>query len=495
MKLYEILDSTDYQLIYGDVSKNIDALTCDSREVGINTLFFAIEGTSVDGRHYIADAIQNGAVAVVVEEPFDAQKVEQKGASILSVKDVRKALADASCSFYKHPSEHMKMIGVTGTKGKTSTTFLIQHILEKAGIKTGIIGTVRCGYENNYTSSSFTTPDPISLQRSLREMADAGCKAVVMEVSSQGLMHKRVDGIEFNIGVFTNIFPDHIGKGEHRDFVHYLECKRKLFDVCQKAVINGDDRNWPNVIKNSNLRNKIFFGSDEEYDFSFSDIEYWSSEDALGTSFAVRAKEPFDDGRKRKFNINIPGEFNVRNAAAAIATTRALGVPWDVIQEATNTVYIPGRSEVVPIGKAYVVLVDYAHNGKALKELLESLKKYEPRRLTVVFGCGGNRDRNRRFDMGKAAFQLADTIIITSDNPRRENPKEIIDDITSVMRFCDKTILAIPDRKKAIERAVEDGAKGDIIVIAGKGHETYQIIDDKIIDFDDKQVILSCGKD
>ena len=211
--------------------------------------------------------------------------------------------------------------------------------------------------------------------------------------------------------------------------------------------------------------------------------------------FKVAAKAPYDHGQKRDMMINIPGEFNVRNALAAIATTRTLGVPWEIIKKALNVSHIPGRAEVVPLKKPYIVMVDYAHNGEALGNLLECLRKYAPRRLMVVFGCGGQRDRNRRFDMGRAAFDIADYIIITSDNPRNEEPMAIIEDITSVMTFSEKVVLAIPDREKAIKRALMEAREEDIIVVAGKGHETYQIIGDKIIDFDDKQVIISCGKD
>ena len=495
MRLYELLDSIEYTLHCGDTSKKIDFLTCDSKYVRPNSLFFAIEGTIEDGRNFIDEAIKKGATAIALEEPFCGRNVELAEVAVIVVKDIRKTLADIACCFYNYPADSLKMIGVTGTKGKTSTTVLIHDILEMAGIKTGIIGTVCNGYTGNYTKSTCTTPNPIELQSTLREMVDAGCKAVVMEVSSQGLMQHRVEGIEFNIGVFTNIFPDHIGKGEHRDFLHYMECKKMLFDACQKAIINGDDRNWPNVIKNKNLKSKIFFGKSEEYDFCFSDIEYYSEENSLGMRFKVAAKAPYDHGQKRDMMINIPGEFNVRNALAAIATTRALGVPWEIIKKALNVSHIPGRAEVVPLKKPYIVMVDYAHNGEALGNLLECLRKYAPRRLMVVFGCGGQRDRNRRFDMGRAAFDIADYIIITSDNPRNEEPMAIIEDITSVMTFSEKVVLAIPDREKAIKRALMEAREEDIIVVAGKGHETYQIIGDKIIDFDDKQVIISCGKD
>ncbi len=495
MKLCKLLDGVEYKSLHGEVEKEIEYLTCHSKDVKENSLFFAIEGCNEDGHKYVDESVKNGAIAIILGKIPDNYDELCKFATIIVVEDVRKALAQASCQFYNNPSEHMQVIGVTGTKGKTSVTFMIRHILEMAGIKTGIIGTVYLGCNDEFQNASETTPDSIKLQKTLAEMLQRGCKAVVMEVSSQGLMQERVHGIDFNIGVFTNIFPDHIGPNEHRDFEHYLECKSKLFDLSRRAVINGDDEHWHQVIGDKGLKQRIFFGTQSDFEFSYSDLKCFSDYNKFGLSFKLKAKAPFDNVETRRVFLNTFGKFNIENALAAIATTRALGVPWEIIIEALKTVKIPGRMEVIPLEKDFTVMVDYAHNGGALKNVLEALREYKPNRLIVVFGCGGNRDKNRRFEMGRVAFEMADYIVVTSDNPRSEDPDKIIEDITSVMKFCKKVILVIPDRSEAIKRAILDGKSGDIIVIAGKGHETYQIIGDDIIYFDDKQVVLSCGKD
>ena len=473
----------------------VSSLAYDSRKVTEGSAFFAIEGNKTNGNAYVKEAIENGAKIIFTSNFKELANINNGDALIIEVEDVRKTLANISCEFYNNPSEELQVIGVTGTKGKTSVTFMIKNILENAGIKTGIIGTVMCGCEENYVNSSMTTPQSLDLQRMLRQMVDEGCKTVVMEVSSQGLMQSRVEGIDFNIGVFTNISPDHIGEVEHRDFDDYYKCKSHLLDLCKRAIINGDVALWRDAVINHNVDKVISFGKEGNEDLIY-DIDSFSVTDGrLETLFKVRGRKPYGDEKSRMLSIPLPGEFNVENALAAISTSRALGIPWDIIEKGLKNIKIPGRAERVEVSNSFTTMVDYAHNGVALRNLLLSLKKYHPNRLVVVFGCGGNRDKNRRFEMGRAAFQLADCIIVTSDNPRDEEPSRIIEDITSVMSFCDKVILAIPDRKEAIRRAIECGRDGDIIVIAGKGHETYQIIGDKIIEFDDREAILSCRKE
>ena len=491
MRLCGILAKTDYELIFGDITKEVKSLEYNSKNVKEESAFFAIDGYFHKGQDFVKEAIENGASTIVLSEEaaeiIDAISLERtyKNLTVIKVEDVRKALATMSVAFYNNPSGEMQIIGITGTKGKTTTAFMIHHILESAGIKTGIIGTVVCGYKDNYVRAEYTTPQAPQIQEMMREMSDNGCKAVVMEVSSQGLKHDRVYGIDYNIGVLTNISKDHIGGFEHENFEEYIECKSKLFDMSSRAVINGDCINWKDVVKNKKLKQKIFYGKDEEFDYFCSDVSLFRTEDVLGSKFFLKNIE---------FSLNIPGKFNAQNALCAISTCRALGVPYEIIKKALLDVKIPGRTELIKI-KDLSVMIDYAHNGVSLENLLTSLKEYYPNRLVLVFGCGGNRDRNRRFEMGKVAYKLADYIVITSDNPRNEKPTEIIKDITSEMDFCEKVILSIPDRKEAIKRAIRDGKKEDIIVIAGKGHETYQIIGSETIHFDDKEVIMSCGKE
>lgn len=495
MKLKSLLESFDFQLAEGTLDKEAKALVYHSDKAVSNSVFFAIEGQLKDGKDYIREALSKGADTVVVQENAVIERdIIKPGVTIIKVEDVRKALAHMSAKFYDSPSEKMLVIGVTGTKGKTSTVFMIRQILEDAGIKTGIIGTVYVGWEGNMQGASSTTPQSHEIQKAMKEMYDRGCKAVVMEVSSQGLMQSRVENIDFDIGVFTNITPDHIGEGEHKSFEEYLFWKSALFKKCHRAIINIDDPHWKEIIEGSDLEQAVFFGKDEKADFRYEDVKLWSEGGKLGIKYLLESKSPCGDGSIRQITLDIPGRFNVQNSLAAAAVTKSLGIPWSVIEESLKKIKIPGRVERVPAPGDFTVLVDYAHNGLSLKSLLESLREYEPERIILVFGCGGNRDRNRRFEMGKAALEAADFIIVTSDNPRRENPQKIIDDITSVMKFQEKAILAIPDRRRAIERAAKEARKGDIVVIAGKGHETYQIIGNDIRHFDDKEVILSLGE-
>ncbi len=498
MKLQLLLEDYDFQLVNGTLDKDIYNLAFHSGKVAKNTMFFAIKGHQDDGGKYIEKAIKKGACAAVIEE--DSSDIESLSLSgledmtLIKVKDVRKALSHISSTFYEKPSEKMFVIGVTGTKGKTSATFMIRHILESAGIKTGIIGTVMQGYTENMCAASDTTPQSLDVQKLLYDMYLAGCKAVVMEVSSQGLKHDRVSDVCFDLGVFTNISPDHIGDDEHRDFEEYLECKKRLFKMCKTAVINMDDSHVTDLLSDIVLEKKIFFGQNIKADYIAENIRLYKYCGLLGTSYILKSKIP-DGIIEHNVLLSMPGEFNAYNSLAAISVTRFLNIPWNIIFEALKSIKIPGRAELVEIKKDFSVIVDYAHNGVALENLLKSLRAYKPSRIILVFGCGGNRDRNRRFEMGNVAMEHADYIVVTSDNPRYEDPQEIIDDITGVMDFTQKNIVTIPDRKAAIKWALEEGRAGDIIVIAGKGHETYQIIGDKITHFDDKEMVLTIGKE
>lgn len=492
MKLKTLTDSLTECHIYGSTEKDIKNIVYHSDKVTPESLFFAVNGQLDDGKKYIKKAIEKGANTIVLSD------LEEKSlpTEITAIKttDVRKAMAAVSAEFYNNPSQRLLVIGVTGTKGKTSVTFMIRSILEAAGIKTGIIGTVFNGYEGNMAEASATTPQSPDIQRLMAEMEKGGCRAVVMEVSSQGLMHSRVDNIDFDIGVFTNISPDHIGDGEHSCFEEYLFWKKSFFSKCKRAVINCDDSRHEYMIKDSNLEQVVYFGENEKADFRSFNHGLIAEEGNPGITYDLKSKRPCGDDSVRHMVINLAGRFNIQNTLAAIAVSKSLGIPWSIIEETIRNVKIPGRVEKVNISDDFTVLVDYAHNGIALRSLLESLREYNPNRIMLVFGCGGNRDRNRRFEMAEAALKNADFIIVTSDNPRRESPYRIIDDITSKMKFCDKVILAIPDRLKAIQRAVAEAKKGDIIVIAGKGHETYQLIGDETRKFDDKEVILSCKR-
>lgn len=497
MKLDVLFGGLFREIVCGTPDKDVKALIYHSDNTVPGSAFFAISGDVWDGKDFMKKAAEKGASVLVTEETGEEtdsllrELNEKFGVTAVRVEDTRKALALASAEFYRKPSEELLLIGVTGTKGKTTATFMIREILEEAGIKTGIIGTVVSGYEDCYEEASNTTPQSEDIHRALRKMADGGCKAAVMEVSSQGLMQHRTYGITFDTAVFTNLYPDHIGKGEHKNLQEYVFWKSMLFKQAKTAIINIDSDCRQYMIRESTAERILTFSADSDKypskdekraDFEAENIVLRRKKDLLGVSFDVCGKEII---------IGMPGRFNVSNALAAIAVARAHNIPWSCIQRALSRVKVRGRAEMVRLNEDFTVLVDYAHNGPALESLLRALREYEPARLIAVFGCGGNRDKNRRSEMGKAAAELADFSVVTSDNPRNENPMDIIHDITQTMSEEQGCYIVIPERYEAIKWIVSQAQTGDIIVIAGKGHETYQIIGGEKRHFDDREAILS----
>lgn len=487
MKLSTLLNTSDYTLVKGTLDKEIKELVYHSDKACEDSLFFAIEGENEDGKGYIDRAIEKGAAAVVFDGELPA--VLCRDVTMIKVHDARRAMAEAAAEFYGNPSEKLLTIGVTGTKGKTTTTFMIFEILQRAGIKTGLIGTVFNGTAGNLKSSQMTTPESLEIQRLFREMVDDGCKAVVMEVSSQGVKKKRVEKIAFDIGVFTNISPDHIGKGEHEDYTDYRRCKNEFFKMCKRAVINIDQREWPQMVAGADLEKIVFYGKKQEADFSIGKIRLKNEERILGAEYLLHSKSPCGDGKNHQITIDLPGEYNVYNGSAAIAVTKSLGVPWSVIKETLQEIQVPGRTEIVPYSDDFTVIVDYAHNGASAENLLKSIKEYNPSRIVAVFGCGGQRDVGRRKDMARAVSKYADLIIITSDNPRNESQEKIAADIMAYITDKSKAYI-INNRRQAIAHTLQVGRKGDIIIVMGKGHETYQIVGDKRHHFDDREEIL-----
>lgn len=488
MKLEALLGGFGFEIAAGTPDKDVKALIYHSEKAVAESAFFAIRGADSDGRDYLEEAAKRGACLLAAErggpelDGLLKKLAGVYGLTAVYVEDARKALAAASANFYGRPQDGMALIGVTGTKGKTTTSFMIKEILEESGIKTGIIGTVACGCEGCYEEASNTTPQSLDIYRSLRKMADAGCRAAVMEVSSQGLMQERTFGLEFDAAVFTNIYPDHIGDREHKSFEEYIYWKSMLFKQAKTAIINMDDPHWDYMERESAAKRTVYFSAsgDERADYRASDIRLRREKDVLGVSFLLNGQEVL---------LGMPGKFNVSNALAAAACAGALNISPETAAKALAGVRVRGRTERVNLEEDYTVLIDYAHNGPALENLLSALREYEPARLIPVFGCGGGRDRNRRFEMGRCAAELADFSVITSDNPRHEAPMDIIGDITSVM--TEGSYRVIPDRREAIRWAVSRARTGDIIIVAGKGHETYQITGDEIRHFDDREVVLS----
>lgn len=491
MKLTDLTEGLEAVLLQGTMDKDVKALVYFSEEAAEGSAFFAIPGAEKNGMDYVQDAAGRGADVVFTEEVPEAFLPQE--ITVLQVSDVRRALARASCNFYGNPCREMIAVGVTGTKGKTSTTYMMRSILEEAGVKTGLIGTVKNGWDGCFEEADRTTPQSLDIQRWCRRMADAGCGAVVMEVSSQGLMQSRVDGITFDIGIFTNLSPDHIGPGEHKNFEEYACWKASLLQKCRAAVINSDDRLWQDISRQL-MKEKpagtlpetvVYFGKGPEADYRCNNLQLTGTGERLGVSFQLE---------DQNLQLALPGYFNAANAAGAAAAARQLGIRWNHIRSALAAVRVPGRVEPVDTGGRTNVLVDYAHNGMALEHLLRDLRLYQPKRLIAVFGCGGNRDKSRRYEMGRAAAQYADFTIVTSDNPRNEPPDEIIKDITGAMdraiaEGARGTYIVVADRAEAIRRAAAEGGPEDIVLIAGKGHETYQLAGGKKTHFDDREIV------
>lgn len=507
MKLTDLIQGLQFKVLQGSLEKDVDSLVYFSEKARTGTAFFAIAGREKNGLSYVQAAADRGAEVFIVQEDFlfpslpsdtPRQNTQSGALTVLRVEDVRKALAAMSSRFYKNPCDSLFTIGITGTKGKTSTAYMLRGILEEAGIRTGLISTVENGWEGHFQEADRTTPQSLDIQQWCRKMADGGCRAVVMEVSSQALMQSRVWGIPFDLGIFTNLSPDHIGPGEHGSFEEYAYWKSTLFGQCNTVVINEDVPVWRQLLaeraaEGTRLPRRIIsFGQSMTSDFRCSHLHLTRDEKGLGTAFLLeeRAAEA-----EASFSLRLPGLFNAANGAGAAAAARSAGVSWQVITRALEKILVPGRVEMVETGGRTSVLVDYAHNGIALRQLLQDLRVYEPARLIVVFGCGGNRDKNRRLEMGRAAAELADLTVVTSDNPRDEDPQAIIWDIVSAMEDARRegrlrgSYLTIPSRAQAIERAVRMGETRDIVLIAGKGHETYQLAGGEKIHFDDRQIV------
>ena len=493
---------TDEDLVRELLETEITSVTNDSRKAGPGSLFFCIEGAVSDGHAFAAKALDSGAAALIVQkdpglEEYFAERSPLP--AIVCVENSRHAMAVISAGFYGNPAEELKVIGITGTKGKTTTTYMIRSILEEAGIPTGLVGTIETLYRTPSGEvripSANTTPESIVLQKILRDMADAGMRAVVMEVSSQALMLERVGGFVFDIGIFTNLSPDHVGPNEHKDFEDYLHCKSLLFRQCRTGILNGDDPYCERILEGHTCRVETFgLGSSnglraEKIELIHTPGELGITFDVISSNESVHLQESRGGQAPLRVHVPAPGSFSVYNALCAIAVCRHFDVPDDAVREALKRVHVRGRIEMVKVSDAFTLMIDYAHNAMALESLLKTLREYEPGRLVCLFGCGGNRARSRRFEMGEVSGRLADFTIITSDNPRNEDPMDIIEDIVTGIRPTGGQFVRIPDRKEAIRYAIEHGQPRDIIVLAGKGHEDYQEICGKKYPMDERVLI------
>ncbi len=478
MKLAQLLDNITYNWMQGELDIEIRNIEYNSKKVKPGDLFICLEGYNTDGHNYVDSAIKNGAVAIVCRKGLTSSKP----ITIINVENTRIALAHISAAFYEQPAQKLVMIGITGTKGKTTTSFILREILEKSGYKTGIIGTIMIDTRLRRLKPDNTTPESKEIHKYLREMLRGGCNVAIIEVSSQALMMHRTDGIIFDYGIFTNIEKDHIGTGEHKSFEDYLFWKSRLFTQCNKKFLNGDDFDLKSYIQKEFPEIKTF-GFDEKCDLYAREYN--------PTIYNGKLSVNFKTGKNSVWNVPMAGKFTCYNAMAAMGVAKELNIPDDLIQKGFNSVCVPGRQEVFHMKQNRMIMIDFAHNGTALESLLRALRTYHPKAITCVFGCGGERSVSRRIEMGRAAAYGADNIVITSDNPRRESPCKIIEDIVIEVEKYKKSYKIITDRKQAIEYAVINCKDDEIVVIAGKGHEDYQIIGTEKIHFDDREIVAS----
>lgn len=463
----ELLNRLEYSCICGAVDREITQVVYDSRKIVEGCLFICIKGANFNGHDYAVEACEKKAACIVVCE--DVNVPADCSTTIIRVEDTRYAMAFISAEWFGNPAEKLNVIGITGTKGKTTTTYLVKSILEQAGKKVGLIGTIETIIGDKHIPANNTTPESYILQETFAKMAEAGLDSVVMEVSSQGLMLHRTQGFVFDIGIFTNLEPDHIGPNEHESFEDYMHCKGLLFKQCKVGIVNCDDKHYAEVIRNHTCK-MLTYGLDNEADYKAENMQLVREKGHIGVAFDVTGKTAM------QVEIPTPGRFSVYNALTAIAICDQFGVEEGAVKAALMQASVKGRIELVKVSNDFTLMIDYAHNAMALESLLGTLKEYEPNRLVSVFGCGGNRSKLRRYEMGEVSGKLADFTIITSDNPRFEEPEEIMNDIETGMKKTDGTYIKIADRKEAIRYAILNGRPGDIIVLAGKGHEDYQEI-------------------
>ena len=464
-KIGLLVQELEYELLQGSLEGEISELVYDTRKVSKDSMFVCIVGTAFDSHEKAAEVAAAGAKVLIVSKNVEVPE----NVTVIKVADTRYALSLISAAYFDYPANTLKVIGITGTKGKTTTTFMIKSILENAGYKVGLIGTIETIIGEKHIPANNTTPESYIVQEYFAEMLKAGCQVCVMEVSSQGLMMHRTAGIPFEIGIFTNLAPDHIGPNEHSSFEEYAECKGMLFKQCKVGIANADDENFDMVMKNHTCALETI-GFSEKADLRASNVNLVGRPGYLGVTYDLTGLLNF------QVEIDIPGKFSVYNSLVAIAVCRHFDIQKENILEALKAAKAKGRIEQVKVSDDFMLLIDYAHNAMSLESLLSTLKEYHPERLVCLFGCGGNRSKLRRYEMGEVSGKMADLTIVTSDNPRFEEPQDIIDDIKIGLAKTDGKYVEIIDRKEAIKYAIANGRPGDVIVLAGKGHEDYQEI-------------------
>ncbi len=493
MKLNQICNGLEYTCLQGSMEAEVRDIVYDSRKLAKETMFVCMAGAVTDGHRYIPDAVEKGASVIVVERRKEAEGIPGE-ITVLLVASTRRALALMSAALFGYPAKKLVTIGVTGTKGKTTTTYMMKNVLELAGKKVGLIGTIGVMIGDEELPSKNTTPESYELHRMFAAMVEAGCEYVVMEVSSQGLKMDRTAGILFDYGVFTNLSPDHIGPTEHASFEEYLECKSLLFRQCRVGIINADDAHSEaiaaghtceihsfGVLDASEGAEKQFLG--KPVDLLASDSGFLKEDGKLGMHFTV--KGCMDCAVK----LHIPGRFSVYNALVTMLVCHMAGIPQQAILEGLSRVQVKGRVEMLPVSKNYYLIIDYAHNEVSTRSVLTTLLEYHPKRLICVYGGGGNRSKLRRYDMGEVTGEMADLCVLTCDNPRDEEIRDINADIKVGLAKSGGKYIEIDDRKEAIAYCMTHAKPGDMIVLLGKGHENYQEIKGVKYHFDEREAV------
>ncbi|MDE5781853.1 MAG: UDP-N-acetylmuramoyl-L-alanyl-D-glutamate--2,6-diaminopimelate ligase [Lachnospiraceae bacterium] len=478
MKLEKILEKTEYTLLSGSLDTDIDDIVYDSRKAKEGTAFVCMTGAQADGHKFIQGAVDNGTKVIIIEHEVDMIP----GVTYIQMDDTRAGLAYMSAALFEYPAEKLTVIGLTGTKGKTTTTFMIKSILEKAGKKVGIIGTIGVFMGEQYIQTHNTTPESYDIQYYFKKMADMGCDTVVMEVSSQALKLNRTAGIMFDYAIYTNLSPDHIGENEHKNMEEYIYCKSLLFKQCRHGIFNVDDEHSHDMMQGA-VCDITTYGFDKKADLIAGEVKYLIEPGFIGIEYESSG---IIDGN---IKVNTPGKFSAYNSMAAMCVASFMRAEYENMLAALNEVAVRGRVEPVKISDRFNLLIDYAHNAMSLESLLTTIKDYEPGRIVCLFGCGGNRSKLRRYEMGEISGKYADLSVITADNSRYEDVMDIIEDIKMGIHKTTGKYVVIPDRKEAIKYCIENAKDGDIILLCGKGHEDYQEINGERHPFDERVII------
>ncbi|MBC8535185.1 UDP-N-acetylmuramoyl-L-alanyl-D-glutamate--2,6-diaminopimelate ligase [Feifania hominis] len=473
MKLRELLRGVDVVGTANSLDCEITGVCQDSRKATPGCLFVAVDGVLSDGHKYIPQAMEKGAAAVVVEKP------EFAAGNCILVRDSRKAVTQIAANFYSHPAERLKLIGITGTNGKTTTTYIVKHILEQAGHRVGLIGTIQNMIGERVLETEYTTPESIELQALFAEMADAGVEYVVMEVSSHSLAQHRVDGLTFEVGIFTNLTQDHLDF--HGTMQEYLKAKAMLFSMSKIGVLNADDPATKEILAITGVKSYTYSVDTNDGDITAKNISL--KNDRIEFEAVAR-------GMIGRVEVAIPGKFTAYNVLASIGCCLCLGLPLaDIIGSLKSVTGVKGRVEVVPTGRDFTVLIDYSHTPDSLYNVLQTIRGFAEGRVVTVFGCGGDRDRTKRPKMGKIAADLSDFAVVTSDNPRTEDPHAIIEEILVGLEGTKTPYVVVENRRDAIGYALAHAQTKDVILLAGKGHETYQVLAQGKIHFDEREIV------